>query len=54
MPGEGMELGRRMTLEDVKGKRTPALLREISTRENPSTEVGVTDAEARTWSVSFH
>lgn len=47
-----MELGRRMTLEDAKGKRTPALLREISTRENPSTGVGVTDTEARTL-VSF-
>jgi hypothetical protein len=48
MPGEGLELGRRMTLEEAKGKRTPALLREISTREDPSTGVGVTDAEART------
>jgi hypothetical protein len=52
MPGEGLELGRRMTLEEAKGKRTPALLREISTRENPPTGVGVTDAEARTL-VSF-
>ncbi|HZR58870.1 MAG TPA: alpha-galactosidase [Terriglobales bacterium] len=52
MPGEGVELGRRMTLEEAKGKRIPALLREISTRENPSTGVGVTDAEARTL-VSF-
>jgi hypothetical protein len=52
MPGEGLELGRRMTLEEAKGKRAPALLREISTREIPPNGVGVTDAEARTL-VSF-
>jgi hypothetical protein len=52
MPGEGLELGRRMTIEEAEGKRTPDLLKEIATREEPPSGVGVTDAEARTL-VSF-
>jgi hypothetical protein len=52
MPGEGLELGRRMTMEEAKGKRTPDLLKEIATREEPPSGVGVSDAEARTL-VSF-
>lgn len=52
MPGEGLELGRRMTMEEAKGRRTPDLLKEIATREEPPSGVGATDAEARTL-VSF-
>jgi hypothetical protein len=52
MPGEGLELGQRMTLKEAEGKRTPSLLKEIAGRENPPSGVGVTDAEARTL-VSF-
>jgi len=47
-PGEGLELGKHMTMQEAKGKRVPALLNEISTREDPVTGVGVNDAEART------
>jgi hypothetical protein len=52
MPGEGLELGNPMTLEQAKSHRRPGALREISNRETPVTGVGVTDAEARTL-VSF-
>ncbi len=52
MPGEGLELGNPMTLEQAKAHRKPGALREISNRETPVTGVGVTDAEARTL-VSF-
>jgi hypothetical protein len=47
-PGEGVELGEHMTLDQAKGKRVPALLNEIATREDPVTGIGATDAEART------
>jgi hypothetical protein len=52
MPGEGLELGNPMTLEQAKARRAQGVLREISNRETPVTGVGVTDAEARTL-VSF-
>jgi hypothetical protein len=52
MPGEGLELGRRMTMEEAEGKRARDLLKEIASREDPPSGVGVTDAEARTL-VSF-
>lgn len=52
MPGEGLELGNPMTLNEAKATRQQGVLREISNRENPITGVGVTDAEARTL-VSF-
>jgi hypothetical protein len=52
MPGEGLELGNPMTLEQAKAHRKQGALREISNRETPVTGVGVTDAEARTL-VSF-
>lgn len=52
MPGEGLELGRRMTMEEAKAKRAPGVLHEIVSREDPVTGVGVTDPEARTL-VSF-
>lgn len=52
MPGEGLELGNPMTLEQAKVHRAQGVLREISNRETPVTGIGVTDAEARTL-VSF-
>jgi len=52
MPGEGLELGNPMTLEQAKAHRAQGVLREISNRETPVTGIGVTDAEARTL-VSF-
>jgi hypothetical protein len=52
MPGEGVELGRRMTLDEAKAKRAPGVLHEIIEREDPVTGVGVTEPEARTL-VSF-
>jgi Melibiase/Alpha galactosidase C-terminal beta sandwich domain len=48
MPGEGLELGRPMTLQEAKSKRAPGVLHEIAGRENPVTGIGITDAEART------
>jgi hypothetical protein len=48
MPGEGLELGNPMTLEQAMAHRAQGALREISNRESPVTGVGVTDAEART------
>ena len=52
MPGEGIELGKPMTIEEAKTKRVPDLIHEIVGREDPVTGVGVTDQEARTL-VSF-
>jgi Melibiase len=52
MPGEGLELGRRMTMQDAKATRAPGVLHEIVGREDPVTGVGVTDPEARSL-VSF-
>jgi hypothetical protein len=48
MPGEGIELGEPMTIEEARTKRVPDLLHEIVAREIPVTGVGVTDREART------
>jgi hypothetical protein len=48
MPGEGIELGKPMTMEEAKSKRLPDVLHEITSREDPATGVGVTEAEART------
>jgi hypothetical protein len=48
MPGEGIELGEPMTIEEARTKRVPDLLHEIVARENPVTGVGVTEQEART------
>ncbi len=48
MPGEGIELGKPMTIEEAKTKRVPDLLQEIVAREDPVTGVGVTEEEART------
>ena len=48
MPGEGLELGKPMTIEEAAKTRRPGAIREIVNRESPVTGVGVTDAEART------
>jgi Melibiase/Alpha galactosidase C-terminal beta sandwich domain len=48
MPGEGLELGTPMSIEDAMKTRRPGAIREIVNRESPVTGVGVTDAEART------
>jgi hypothetical protein len=48
MPGEGVELGKPMTMEEAKTKRLPDVLHEITAREDPATGVGVTEQEART------
>jgi hypothetical protein len=48
MPGEGIELGHPMTMEEAGTKRMPDSLHEIASREDPVTGVGVTDQEART------
>jgi hypothetical protein len=48
MPGEGIELGKPMTIEEAKTKRLPDVLHEIVSREDPATGVGVTEQEART------
>jgi hypothetical protein len=48
MPGEGIELGKPMTIEEARTKRLPDVLHEIASREDPVTGVGVTEQEART------
>jgi len=48
MPGEGVELGLPMTVEEARLKR-PKVVTEIQrNREDPFTGLGLTDAEART------
>jgi len=48
MPGEGIELGERMSVADAAKKRKPIVLETERDREEPLTGFGVTDAEART------
>ena len=48
MPGEGIELGQPMTVEEAKVKRPPIVVETEQSREDPMTGFGVTDAEART------
>ena len=48
MPGEGMEVGLKMSVEEAEKKRPRVVLDTIRERENPITGVGTTDAEART------
>ncbi len=47
MPGEGLELGPRMTVEEASSKRPPIVIETARTRENPMIGFGVTLAEAR-------
>lgn len=48
MPGEGVELGPLMTVEEVKQKRHPSVIDVAKTREEPLAGFGTTLAEART------
>jgi hypothetical protein len=48
MPGEGLEVGPPMTVEEAARKRHPSMVRTARTRETPLTGFGVTTAEART------
>lgn len=48
MPGEGIELGEPMTVDEAKTKRPPIVVETEKSREDPMTGFGVTDAEART------
>jgi hypothetical protein len=48
MPGEGIELGTPMTVEEAKVKRPQVVMEIERNRENPITGLGLTDAEART------
>ena len=48
MPGEGVELGDLMTVEEAKRKRPSRVIDNASEREDPFIGLGVTTAEART------
>ena len=48
MPGEGIELGEPMTVEEASRKRPAVVVETEKNREDPMTGFGVTDAEART------
>ena len=48
MPGEGLELGPPMTVDEASRKRNHAVLETARSRENPVVGFGVTQAEART------
>ncbi len=48
MPGEGLELGLPMTVEEAMKKRPPSVVATARTRETPLTGFGTTAAEART------
>jgi hypothetical protein len=48
MPGEGMELGERMSVEEAKRRRPAEVVDTARTREDPMIGFGVTTAEART------
>ncbi|MBZ5592997.1 MAG: alpha-galactosidase [Acidobacteriia bacterium] len=48
MPGEGLELGKPMTVAEAMKKRPPSVIDVERGREEPVTGFGVTDAEART------
>src|SRR5579884_4288872 len=48
MPGEGLELGPPMSVEETMKKRPPIVVETARTREDPVTGFGTTLAEART------
>lgn len=48
MPGEGMELGERLSVEEAKRRRPAEVVETARTREDPMIGFGVTLAEART------
>ena len=48
MPGEGMDLGETMTVEEAKQRRPAIVVETARTREEPMIGFGLTPAEART------
>jgi hypothetical protein len=48
MPGEGLELGERISVEEAERRRPAEVVETARTRENPMIGFGVTTAEART------
>jgi hypothetical protein len=48
MPGEGLELGPRLSVEEAKRQRPTEVVETAATRENPMIGFGVTTPEART------
>jgi hypothetical protein len=48
MPGEGIDVGPRLTVEEAKQKRYPSFVATARTREEPMVGFGTTLAEART------
>jgi len=48
MPGEGVELGRLMSVEEAARKRSPRVIDNAREREDPMIGIGVTPAQART------
>ena len=48
MPGEGIEVGPPMSVEEASKKRVPSVIRTARTREDPLTGFGTTLPEART------
>jgi melibiase-like protein/alpha galactosidase C-like protein len=48
MPGEGIEVGPPMTVEEAKRKRVPSVVETAHTREDPMVGFGTTLPEART------
>jgi hypothetical protein len=48
MPGEGLELGLPMSVDEAAKKRPKVVIDTARTRETPLTTFGLTDAEART------
>lgn len=48
MPGEGLELGEKMTVEEARQKRCPVVIQQLHGREDPLTGVGTSVAETRT------
>jgi hypothetical protein len=48
MPGEGMELGERISVDEARQKRPADVVETARTREDPMIGFGVTTAEART------
>jgi len=48
MPGEGMEIGPHMSVEEAERKRVPSVIDTARTRETPLTGIGTTLPESRT------
>jgi hypothetical protein len=48
MPGEGIDVGPQMTVQDTEKKRVPSVVQTARTREDPTVGFGATLPEART------